>query len=134
MKGYIWGSTSVLLVTLAQLLMKWGMTQIPLLSLASLAEMTWLFLQPHWLVLLAVAAGIFAYALSMLCWFFALYYLPLNRAYPLLSVSYALVYLAAVLLPWFNEPVTLLKTLGTLFILFGVWLINSRSTAVSSPK
>ncbi|PVZ84387.1 4-amino-4-deoxy-L-arabinose-phospho-UDP flippase [Serratia sp. S1B] len=131
MKGYIWGSASVLLVTLAQLLMKWGMTQIPLLSFA---ELTLPFLQQYWLVLLAVAGGIFAYALSMLCWFFALHYLPLNRAYPLLSISYALVYLAAVLLPWFNEPVTLLKTLGTLFILFGVWLINSRSVAASPLK
>ncbi|KEY58448.1 4-amino-4-deoxy-L-arabinose-phosphoundecaprenol flippase subunit ArnF [Serratia sp. DD3] len=131
MKGYLWGAASVLLVTLAQLLMKWGMTQIPLLSLA---EMTLSFLQQYWLVLLAVAGGIFAYALSMLCWFFALRYLPLNRAYPLLSVSYALVYFGAVLLPWFNEPVTLFKTLGTLLILFGVWLINSRSPVGSHPK
>lgn len=62
---------------------------------------------------------------------FALRHLPLNRAYPLLSVSYALVYLAAVILPWFNESATLLKTLGTLFILFGVGLINSKSETKS---
>ncbi|MBO2007249.1 4-amino-4-deoxy-L-arabinose-phospho-UDP flippase, partial [Serratia marcescens] len=73
---------------------------------------------------------IFGYALSMLCWFFALRHLPLNRAY-LLSVSHALVYLAAVILPWFNESATLLKTLGTLFILFGVGLINSKPTTKS---
>ena len=39
--------------------------------------------------------------------------------------------LAAVILPWFNESATLLKTLGTLFILFGVWLINSKSETKS---
>lgn len=126
MKGYLWGAVSVLLVTLAQLLMKWGMTQIPLLSTV---DILWSGLSGHRLPLLAVACGICGYALSMLCWFFALRYLPLNRAYPLLSVSYALVYLAAVMLPWFNEPLTWLKTLGTLFILFGVWLINHNGGA-----
>ncbi|WP_419245680.1 4-amino-4-deoxy-L-arabinose-phosphoundecaprenol flippase subunit ArnF [Serratia sp. NFX21] len=124
MRGYAWGAASVLLVTLAQLLMKWGMAQIPLMSFADVTLN--LFMQ-YWLPLVVVSGGIFGYALSMLCWFFALHHLPLNRAYPLLSVSYALVYLAAVILPWFNESATLLKTLGTLFILFGVWLINSQA-------
>ncbi|MEE4409637.1 MULTISPECIES: 4-amino-4-deoxy-L-arabinose-phosphoundecaprenol flippase subunit ArnF [unclassified Serratia (in: enterobacteria)] len=124
MRGYAWGAASVLLVTLAQLLMKWGMAQIPLMSFA---DVTPVLLMQYCLPLLAVCGGIFGYALSMLCWFFALQHLPLNRAYPLLSVSYALVYLAAVILPWFNESATLLKTLGTLFILLGVWLINSKA-------
>lgn len=122
MKGYVWGAASVLLVTLAQLLMKGGMAQIPLLAFS---DVSFSLISRYWLALLVVGCGIFGYALSMLCWFFALRTLPLNRAYPLLSVSYALVYLAAVLLPWFNESATWLKTLGTLFILFGVWLINS---------
>ncbi|MGO4743941.1 4-amino-4-deoxy-L-arabinose-phosphoundecaprenol flippase subunit ArnF [Serratia quinivorans] len=130
MRGYAWGAASVLLVTLAQLLMKWGMAQIPLMSFA---DVTLSLFAQYWLPLLAVSGGIFGYALSMLCWFFALHHLPLNRAYPLLSVSYALVYLAAVILPWFNESATLLKTLGTLFILFGVWLINSQAK-VKTPQ
>jgi undecaprenyl phosphate-alpha-L-ara4N flippase subunit ArnF len=117
MKGYAWGAASVLLVTLAQLLMKWGMVQIPLMSFADVS--------------LALIGNYWVPLLSMLCWFFALRHLPLNRAYPLLSVSYALVYLAAVILPWFNESATLLKTLGTLFILFGVGLINSKSETKS---
>lgn len=128
MKGYVWGMVSVLLVTLAQLLMKWGMTQIPLISFA---DVTLALLSDYWIALVAVGCGIVGYALSMLCWFFALWYLPLNRVYPLLSISYALVYLAAVILPWFNESATLLRTLGTLFILFGVWLINSHGAAKS---
>ncbi|WP_416260073.1 4-amino-4-deoxy-L-arabinose-phosphoundecaprenol flippase subunit ArnF [Gibbsiella quercinecans] len=121
-KGYLWGIASVLLVTAAQLLMKWGMGQIPLLGYADISVLTiWLY---QW-QLLAVAGGVLGYALSMACWFFTLRYLPLNRAYPLLSLSYALVYVCAVLLPWFHESATLLKTLGMLFILLGVGLISS---------
>lgn len=109
MKGYLWGGASVVLVTVAQLVLKWGMMNIPLLSLADINVQ---FLTMYFVQLASVMCGLMGYALSMLCWFFALRYLPLNRAYPLLSLSYALVYLGAVLLPWFNEPATLLKTLG----------------------
>jgi len=131
MRGYFWGAASVLLVTLAQLLMKWGMAQIPPLSFVSL---TAALLSEYELPLLVVSGGIFGYALSMLCWFFVLRNLPLSRAYPLLSLSYALVYLAAVMLPWFNEPASVLKSLGVLLILFGVWLISSKSIAKESEQ
>ena len=118
-KGYVWGIASVLLVSVAQLLMKWGMMQLPPLSL-SMTLPTAESLTP----LLAVAAGVAGYGLSMLCWLMALRTLALSRAYPLLSISYALVYLAAVALPWFNESASLSKSLGTLLILLGVWLIT----------
>ena len=123
MKGLAWAAACVLLVTVAQLLMKWGMAQIPL---APLNLITYKFVAHFGMPLLAVAAGIVGYALSMLCWFYALLHLPLSTAYPLISISYALVYIAAVLLPWFNESATVFKTLGVVFILFGVWLINSK--------
>ncbi|NIH12299.1 MAG: 4-amino-4-deoxy-L-arabinose-phosphoundecaprenol flippase subunit ArnF [Serratia symbiotica] len=131
MRGYFWGAASVLLVTLAQLLMKWGMAQIPLLSFASLTPA---LLSEYELPLLVVSGGIFGYALSMLCWFFVLRNLSLSRAYPLLSLSYALVYLAAVMLPWFSEPASVLKSLGVLLILFGVWLISSKAVAKASEQ
>ncbi|MGY3177204.1 hypothetical protein ACVW0Z_000580 [Ewingella americana] len=35
-RGYSWGVGSLLLVTLAQLLLKWGMVRIPLFSLSEL--------------------------------------------------------------------------------------------------
>ena len=66
-----------------------------------------------------------AYALSMACWFFALRRLPLSYAYPLLSLSYVLVYLLAAVLPWFGETATLLKTAGVALIVFGVRLIHT---------
>lgn len=123
MKGYVWGSASLLLVTLAQLLMKWGMVQVPLLSLSEI-QLPWFFNHLH--ALIFVACGITGYILSMVCWYFTLRVLPLHRAYTLLSLSYALVYLAAVMLPWFNEEVHLLKTCGGGLVLFGVWLIHSK--------
>ncbi|QLK61614.1 4-amino-4-deoxy-L-arabinose-phosphoundecaprenol flippase subunit ArnF [Enterobacteriaceae bacterium Kacie_13] len=123
MKGYLWGGASVLLVTMAQLLMKWGMVQIPWFALS---DINIAFVQSHLSALTAVFFGLCGYALSMVCWFFALRVLPLNRAYTLLSLSYALVYIAAVTLPWFNESISLTKTLGGMLILTGVWVIHSK--------
>ncbi|NIG62495.1 MAG: 4-amino-4-deoxy-L-arabinose-phospho-UDP flippase [Serratia symbiotica] len=131
MRGYLWVAASVLLVTLAQLLMKWAIAQIPLLSFASLTPA---LLNEYELPLLVVSGGTFGYALSMLCWFFALRNLSLSCAYPLLSLSYGLVYLAAVMLPWFNESSNVLKSFGVLLILFGVWLISSNAIAKASKQ
>ena len=130
MKGFGWGIASLFLVSAAQLLMKWGMTHLPMFSLD--ADLYSLLIN-HLLPVFIVCCGIAGYALSMACWFFALRQLPLNRAYSLLSLSYALVYLGAVCLPWFNENMHWLKSLGALSILFGVWLIHSKPHS-QAPK
>ncbi|MBS9425082.1 4-amino-4-deoxy-L-arabinose-phosphoundecaprenol flippase subunit ArnF [Photorhabdus caribbeanensis] len=123
MKGYIWGLVSVLLVTIAQLLLKWGVVNLPALNLGlHWLDIEWLWSHRHSLVM--VMAGLAGYLLSMLCWLFTLKYLPLNKAYPLISLSYVFVYLMAASLPWFNETITLLKTAGVIFILYGIWLIS----------
>ncbi|WP_241802020.1 4-amino-4-deoxy-L-arabinose-phosphoundecaprenol flippase subunit ArnF [Pseudomonas corrugata] len=84
---------------------------------------------------LAVVVGaIFAYALSMLCWLVALRDLPLGRAYSLLSISYALVYLLAAALPLFNEGFSLSKSLGVTLVILGVLTINSRPVQASVPR
>ena len=124
-RGFALASGSVLLVSGAQLGMRWSMTRLP---------------QPsQWLdaisqgdvslpALAMVVAAIIAYALSMLCWLLALRDLPLGRAYSLLSISYALVYLLAASLPVFHESFTLSKTLGVTLVILGVLTINSRRT------
>ncbi|PHM38064.1 4-amino-4-deoxy-L-arabinose-phosphoundecaprenol flippase subunit ArnF [Xenorhabdus innexi] len=123
MRGYFWGVASVLLVTVAQLFLKWGVDRLPELSiLLHCISIDWLW--SNYNPLLVVMAGLISYALSMFCWIFTLKYLPLNKAYPLLSLSYIFVYLMAVLLPWFNENISPLKTAGVLLILFGVWFIS----------
>ncbi|MFJ2709284.1 MULTISPECIES: 4-amino-4-deoxy-L-arabinose-phosphoundecaprenol flippase subunit ArnF [unclassified Pseudomonas] len=122
-RGISFALGSVLLVSGAQLGMRWSMTRLP---------------QPEqWLsalsagsvdlsALAVVLAAILAYALSMLCWLAALRDLPLGRAYSLLSISYALVYLLAASLPLFNESFSYSKSLGVALVMLGVITINTR--------
>src|SRR5471032_894331 len=129
--GITFALGSVLLVSSAQLGMRWSMTRLP---------------QPEqWLTALSagsvdlsalavVLVAIFAYALSMLCWLAALRDLPLGRAYSLLSISYALVYLLAASLPVFNEHFSLSKTAGVALVILGVLTINSRRASTTSPR
>ena len=122
---------SVLLVSGAQLGMRWSMSHLPLPT-------QWLAaLEAGAIDLLAVGvvlASILAYALSMLCWLLALRDLPLGRAYSLLSISYALVYLLAASLPLFNEPFSLSRTLGVALVILGVLIINSRGNRPSDVR
>ena len=124
-RGFAFASGSVLLVSTAQLGMRWSMTRLPQPS-------QWLDAISQGSVslpaLAMVVAAIVAYALSMLCWLLALRDLPLGRAYSLLSISYALVYLLAASLPVFHESFTLSKTLGVTLVILGVLTINSRRT------
>ncbi len=122
-KGYLWVLGSAILVTVAQLSLKIGVVQLPSFTLG------WHWLQRDWLLENSISLGIIfiglvCYALSMLCWLFALKFIALNKAYPLISLSYVFVYILAVILPWFNEPATVLKAAGIAFILLGVWLIS----------
>ncbi|WP_085709970.1 MULTISPECIES: 4-amino-4-deoxy-L-arabinose-phosphoundecaprenol flippase subunit ArnF [unclassified Pseudomonas] len=114
---------SVFLVSGAQLGMRWSMTRLP-------QPEQWLSALSSGSVdlsaLAVVVTAIFAYALSMLCWLAALRDLPLGRAYSLLSISYALVYLLAASLPLFNESFSFTKSLGVALVMLGVITINTR--------
>jgi undecaprenyl phosphate-alpha-L-ara4N flippase subunit ArnF len=130
-QGFALALGSVGLVSAAQLGMRWSMTRLPLPA-------DWLnALNSNAIDLGAlgvVILAIIAYALSMLCWLGALKHLPLGRAYSLLSISYALVYLLAASLPVFNEAFSLSKTLGVALVILGVLVINSRRASVASPR
>ncbi|MEG8232588.1 4-amino-4-deoxy-L-arabinose-phosphoundecaprenol flippase subunit ArnF [Pseudomonas orientalis] len=130
-RGFALALGSVGLVSAAQLGMRWSMTRLPLpdrwLDALSSASID---LNALGVVILAIIA----YALSMLCWLGALKHLPLGRAYSLLSISYALVYLLAACLPVFNEHFSLSKTLGVALVILGVLVINSRRASTSSPR
>ncbi|WP_236196302.1 4-amino-4-deoxy-L-arabinose-phosphoundecaprenol flippase subunit ArnF [Pseudomonas glycinae] len=119
-RGIFFALASVLLVSGAQLSMRWSMTRLP-------RPDQWLALPSvDSVALVVVLAAIFAYALSMLCWLAALRDLPLGRAYSLLSISYALVYLLAASLPLFNESFSFSKSLGVALVMLGVITINTR--------
>ena len=70
-----------------------------------------------WLV-----AGLTAMGLAMLLWIWLLQQLPLGLAYPMLSLNFIWVNLAAHY--WFKEPLTPRHWLGTLAILLGISLLG----------
>lgn len=119
-RGLLLAIASVLLVSAAQLLMKWAMTDFALTSdmiaepLAMMHKLSWSHL------VLPLAAGIACYGISVVCWMGALARLPLSLAYPLLSLSYPLVYLGALLLPFFHETLNMQRMIAIALIMFGV--------------
>ncbi len=127
MKGYLYVLGSIVLVTVAQLCMKWGATSLPEWQ-ADPAVML-----AHPLPLLTIVIGILCYGLSLLCWLAALHSTPLNIAYPLLSTSYGLVYLLAVSIPAFAEPLVASKAAGVALIFFGAVLVGSKP-ATDKPE
>ncbi len=67
-----------------------------------------------------LALGVFLYAVSMLAWIVALTRFPVSLAYPMLSISYVIVYVAATYLPVFDESASLEKTLGVGLVAVGI--------------
>lgn len=135
--GYFWALMSVLLVSGAQLVMKWAMTTLPPVAQhQALLEAFYRFTPAA----AALVIGLLAYAISMACWFLALRRIALSKAYPLLSLSYVLVWGAAIWLPWLNERFSAGKLIGVSAIFIGLLLVClpqksgvSRSSAANKP-
>jgi len=114
---------SVALVSVAQLLMKFAMTQVSLtpdMLSAPLATLCTLSLPA---VIMPLVFGMLCYGISVICWMGALACLPLSLAYPLLSLSYPLVYVGAIMLPVFNETLNPLHLAAIGLIMLGVALL-----------
>ncbi len=115
--GLFWALMSVILVSAAQLTLRAAMTMLPS------AEQPWVFVL-HLLHIgdgtLLLLLGLLGYVASMACWFFALKQLPLAKAYALLSLSYMVVWLAAIWLPGWHEPFSWRGLLGVVVIVAGV--------------
>ena len=113
--GILWASGSMLLVSIAQLLLRRAMLELDL---------------HHWQQFFqasaegyALQAGLGCYLASMGCWFMALRRIALSKAYSLLSLSYALVWGIALVMPGQEEPFRWGGALGVLLIIAGVALI-----------
>ena len=120
--------SSIILTAAAQLLMKTGMMGLGDLSY------NWQFIKQllssdSLSSLLIVFCGLACYGLSMIAWIGVLTRIDLSIAYPFLSISYILVYLAALLLPWLNESASLLRFSGIIFITIGLILITRSRSA-----
>lgn len=121
-KGVVFVITTIVLSACAQLLMKFGMLTLAHTdrTLSQLFDLN-IISQP---AILWVLAGLACYAVSMLFWLAALSKYELSFAYPLLSLSYVLVYLGAVLWPGFHESASWLRSLGIVVIIIGVTLVT----------
>lgn len=118
--GYFWALMSVLLVSCAQLMMKWAMMALPTVDHPQALFSAFWSISPAAGVLVI---GLLAYVCSMACWFMALRRVALSKAYPLLSLSYVLVWAAAIWLPWLHERFSVGKLVGVGVIFIGLLLV-----------
>ncbi len=107
--------SSILLGSAAQLLLKLGMNALPATLELSALPLDFAGL---------ISIGLACYALAMLLWMLALSRYQLSFAYPLLSITYILVYLGAILLPALHESITVSKSAGILLIVAGVVFVT----------
>lgn len=114
---------SILLTSCAQLLMKMGMTGLGELSF-NLHFFQQLVVVEKVDSLLFIFFGLACYGFSMIAWIGVLTRIKLSIAYPFLSISYVLVYLVAISLPWFNESISIFRFLGIIFICIGLFMIT----------
>lgn len=103
-----------------QLLLKAGMKQVGEVNVADLAQLRHLIVEV--LTRPAVVVGLVLYALSAVCWLGVLSRLDLSYAYPIVSVSYALVPLLAWM--FLNEQIPPLRWLGIVIVCIGVIVIS----------
>ena len=117
-------AASIVLSALGQLGMKAGMQNLKLARAGG--EIAWSALSTPPLrdALFFTAAGLAAYGLSLLAWLAVLVRYRLSYAYPLLALSYVLVYVGATQWPALAEVPTPQRTIGTLLILAGVALAS----------
>lgn len=132
-RGVLLLASSIVLSATGQLCMKAGMQELHgavtlpdfELTLSSLAS---LHIPIAWTI-----GGLAAYAGSLLAWLAVLVRHPLSFAYPLLSLSYVLVYIGATQWPGLLETATPLRTAGTLLILVGVGLVSLTENRDNDP-
>ena len=119
---------TIILSACAQLFMKVSMIQLQLLLDSIADDQSLLFIvMDNATVVAWLFAGLSCYALSMLCWIFALIKYELSFAYPFLGITYVLVYLGAVYWQQIGEQMTSMRTMGVLLILVGVVLVNYKN-------
>jgi len=117
--GYLFLTASILLSAMAQLLLKAAMTySTPNVSaLSTILSTDALF----WLL-----GGLVCYGLSMVSWLALLAKWPLSLAYPMLSLSYVLVYVGASTWPFLHEEFSATRSIGLGIVVAGVVLVNKK--------
>ncbi len=120
MKGVLWALCSVALVSAAQLALRYAMVTLPSVNDFPAFLCALWHLAPGSGALLC---GLLGYVASMGCWYLALHRLALSKAYALLSLSYILVWGAAMLLPGMGESFSWRGLAGVGCVISGVLTI-----------
>lgn len=106
---------SVLLSTIAQLLLKHGAASGKLLRLSGLSFFRHIAFQP------AVWLGLLSFGASLALWMIVLSRLPVSRAYPFVSLGIVMTTVAGA--AFYHEPVTLLHSISIVLIVAGVSIL-----------
>ncbi len=118
-------AASIVLSAAGQLTMKAGMRELHALAAGHAFAPTAAALAYFAPALAWTAGGLAAYGVSLLAWLAVLVRYPLSYAYPLVGISYVLVYAGATHWSRIMEHGTPLRTFGTLLILAGVALVST---------
>lgn len=120
MKLFLLMFSSVFLCSVAQLLVKKGMTVLGVYSL-SFSHLLSLVIAVFTNIYLFL--GMVCYGVSVLFWMIVLSRVPVSVAYPVSSLGFIVTLILGYFL--FNELITLNKVMGIGFICLGVYLIFS---------
>ena len=120
MSKYIYVLLTIIFTSYGQLILKWRLTQFYQLPQNILAK--FVFLSKVILTDYYILSGFLAAFIAALCWLSAIKKMQLNIAYPLMSLSFVIVFILSTLL--FHEKASMLQIIGLLFILVGVSLIG----------
>ena len=110
--------TPISIGVVAQILLKMGMKQMGSFSLIQKGiffQYIKIFLNPY------VFGGLVLYFLSTVFWLYLISRVPLNFAYPMLSLSYIFVTIASIMI--FHETVLPINWIGIAVIMIGVALV-----------
>ncbi|WP_258377656.1 EamA family transporter [Paenibacillus illinoisensis] len=110
--SYILLTLNILMLCGGQILFKLGLEKLGGVNLSNAWKA---------IFTLPIFTGLVLYALATLIWFVVLSRMPLSVAYPIQSVAYVLGIGAALI--FFNEPVSLMKWIGAMIIMIGVFFI-----------
>jgi undecaprenyl phosphate-alpha-L-ara4N flippase subunit ArnF len=117
-------ATSIVASALAQLFMKAGMVALHAQdqALGSMIDILSALLFSEagaWVI-----GGLFCYGVSIVAWLRVLSTYALSYAYPMLGISYILVYVGAVIWPRLAEPVSIPRLGGILLVVAGIMLVT----------
>jgi len=113
---YILAFVSILLGSIAQYLLKKGITDVTRVSNGFIQ------LLKNSISNISLIIGISFYALSMVFWLYVLSKMQLSKAYPMVSLGYVFtLFLGYFLL---NESLSAFKLIGIMLVIFGVIFIS----------